>query len=114
MAGCGFAATRSAGCISAGAGQGSEDGCAANIRPASSGMTNVFSMGYIESGEFNLRRFTVILLVFTTLAVAAEETTDLSIVNRIKAEAFQNSQVMDHLFYLTDVYGPRLTNSPGY
>ncbi|HEY3457308.1 MAG TPA: M20/M25/M40 family metallo-hydrolase [Bryobacteraceae bacterium] len=77
-------------------------------------MTNVFSMGYIGSGEFNLRRFAVILLVFTTLAVAAEETTDLSIVNRIKAEAFQNSQVMDHLFYLSDVYGPRLTNSPGY
>jgi len=71
-------------------------------------------MGYIESGEFNLRQFAVILLVFTTLAAAAEETTDLSIVNRIKAEAFQNSQVMDHLFYLADVYGPRLTNSPGH
>lgn len=29
-------------------------------------------------------------------------------------EAFQNSKVMDHVFYMTDVYGPRLTNSPGY
>jgi carboxypeptidase Q len=35
-------------------------------------------------------------------------------VNQIKAEAFQNSQIMDTLFYLTDVYGPRLTNSPGF
>jgi hypothetical protein len=39
---------------------------------------------------------------------------DLSIVHRIRAEAFENSKVMEHLFYLTDVYGPRVTNSPGY
>jgi len=39
---------------------------------------------------------------------------DLSVVNRIRQEALQNSKVMDHLFYLTDVYGPRLTNSPGF
>ena len=26
----------------------------------------------------------------------------------------QNSKVMDHVFQLTDVYGPRLTNSPGF
>ncbi|MBV8808676.1 MAG: M28 family peptidase, partial [Acidobacteriaceae bacterium] len=57
-----------------------------------------------------------LLAVFVVCAVAldAQETIDLSAVNRIKAEAFQNSQVMDHLFYLTDVYGPRLTNSPGH
>jgi carboxypeptidase Q len=60
-----------------------------------------------------LRRLAIILLV-TSLAIAADETPDLTIVNRIKAEAFQNSQVMDHLFYLSDVYGPRLTNSPGH
>ena len=39
---------------------------------------------------------------------------DLNVVHRIKAEAFNNSQVMDHLFYLTDVNGPRLTGSPGF
>jgi carboxypeptidase Q len=60
-----------------------------------------------------LRRLAIILLV-STVAIAADETPDLTIVNRIKAEAFQNSQVMDHLFYLSDVYGPRLTNSPGH
>ena len=60
-----------------------------------------------------MRRFAVFLLVFS-LVSAAQETLDLTIVNRIKAEAFQNSQVMDHLFYLSDVYGPRLTNSPGH
>ncbi len=44
----------------------------------------------------------------------AEEHVDLSIIHRIRAEAFENSKVMDHEFYLTDVYGPRVTNSPGY
>ena len=37
---------------------------------------------------------------------------DLGLVGRIKTEAFDNSQVMDTLGYLTDVYGPRLTASP--
>ena len=32
---------------------------------------------------------------------------------RIKEEGLQRSQVMDTLWYLTDVHGPRLTNSPG-
>ena len=31
---------------------------------------------------------------------------------RIKDEGLQRSQVMDTLWYLTDVHGPRLTNSP--
>ncbi|MBS1877644.1 MAG: M20/M25/M40 family metallo-hydrolase [Acidobacteria bacterium] len=61
-------------------------------------------------------------LLFTLAAAAiaiplflfAQETVDLAIVNRIRAEAFDNSKVMDHMFYLTDVYGPRVANSPGY
>jgi hypothetical protein len=44
----------------------------------------------------------------------AQEKVDLSVVNRIKSEAFTNSKVMDTMFYLTDVHGPRLTNSPNY
>ncbi|HEV8699999.1 MAG TPA: M20/M25/M40 family metallo-hydrolase [Candidatus Polarisedimenticolia bacterium] len=47
-------------------------------------------------------------------ALGAEESVDLATLHRIKREAFQNSKVMDHLFYLTDVNGPRLTGSPGY
>ncbi|MGC4104482.1 M28 family metallopeptidase [Ferruginibacter sp.] len=34
--------------------------------------------------------------------------------NKIKNEGLNNSQVMDFAFHLTDVSGPRLTNSPGY
>ena len=48
------------------------------------------------------------------LHLYAEEKVDLSIIHQIKQEAFQNSKVMENLFYLTDVYGPRLAGSPGY
>jgi len=37
---------------------------------------------------------------------------DLDAIFRIKDEGFNRSQVMDIMSYLTDVYGPRLTNSP--
>lgn len=53
-------------------------------------------------------------VVSIPLFLIAQERVDLSIVHRIRAEAFENSKVMDHLFYLTDVYGPRVANSPGY
>ena len=48
------------------------------------------------------------------LVRAAEpEKVDLGVLHRIKSEAFAgNSKVMDTMFYLTDVYGPRLTGSP--
>jgi carboxypeptidase Q len=42
------------------------------------------------------------------------EKVDLDQIHRIKGEAFERSQVMDHLFSLTDVSGPRLTGSPGF
>ena len=42
----------------------------------------------------------------------AAEQVDLDAVTRIRAEAFHNSQVMDHLSWLCDVYGPRVTGSP--
>jgi carboxypeptidase Q len=44
---------------------------------------------------------------------AGTEKIDLGVLHRIKSEAFgANSRVMDTAFYLTDVYGPRLTFSP--
>ncbi len=48
------------------------------------------------------------------VAAIAEEQADLKVVHRVKEEAFRNSKVMDHLFYLADVSGPRLTGSPGW
>jgi len=47
------------------------------------------------------------------LFAADNEKVDLGVLHRIKSEAFGgNSRVMDTLFFLTDVYGPRLTGSP--
>ncbi|HTA41910.1 MAG TPA: M20/M25/M40 family metallo-hydrolase [Bryobacteraceae bacterium] len=57
------------------------------------------------------------LLVFGVLLAAplcAQDRGDLGVISRIKTEAFDNSQVMDTLGYLTDVYGPRLTASPEF
>jgi len=56
----------------------------------------------------------LITFVLLTFALRAEEKVDLAVVQRIKTEAFRNSKVMDHLFWLSDVYGPRLTGSPGF
>ena len=42
---------------------------------------------------------------------ASGEQVDESVVAAIKLEGFQNSQVMDTLSWLSDVYGPRLTGS---
>ncbi len=53
-------------------------------------------------------------LLFADIYVTSSDEPDLKVIHQIKAEAFQNSKVMDHEFYLTDVYGPRLAGSPGY
>jgi len=42
------------------------------------------------------------------------EKPDLEVINSIRAIGLERSKVMNHAFYLTDVAGPRLTNSPGY
>lgn len=57
---------------------------------------------------------TVLVLGSSCGVLIAEERVDLQVVHRIKAEAFNDSKVMDHLFYLTDANGPRLTGSPGW
>jgi carboxypeptidase Q len=54
------------------------------------------------------------LVALTLMPIQAEERVDLNAIHKIREEALQNSKVMDHVFQLTDVYGPRLTNSPGF
>jgi hypothetical protein len=44
----------------------------------------------------------------------AQEPVDQNVVARIKQEGFQHSQVMETMFYLSDVHGPRLRGSPNY
>lgn len=59
-----------------------------------------------------MQRFLAICLCAGVLS--AQEHVDLEVIQRIKQEAFEHSKVMDHLFWLSDVYGPRLTGSPGF
>jgi carboxypeptidase Q len=59
----------------------------------------------------------VVALALTFVPLSAQqapEKVDLDAIYKIKEEGFQRSQVMDVLSWLTDVYGPRLTNAPGY
>lgn len=53
------------------------------------------------------------VLMTGALALAqSTEPVDLDAITRIKAEGFERSQVMDVAWWLTEVHGPRLTNSP--
>ncbi len=53
-------------------------------------------------------------ILLYALPAFAQGDTYLGVIDRIKTEAFDHSKVMDHLYYLTDVHGPRLTGSPGF
>ena len=44
----------------------------------------------------------------------AQEPVDLQVIERIKAEGLQRSQVLEIFGTLTDVFGPRLTATPAY
>jgi carboxypeptidase Q len=56
----------------------------------------------------------VLLTISVVLPAAAQapSVSDLDAIYKIKDEGFNHSQVMDTMSYLSDVYGPRLTNSP--
>jgi carboxypeptidase Q len=51
--------------------------------------------------------------VVPSLAGQSQEPVDLQAIYKIKEEGLQRSKVMEITSYLTDVYGPRLTGSPG-
>ena len=53
-------------------------------------------------------------LVPVSAQQAPAERVDYDAIYKIKDEGFQRSKVMEILSWLTDVYGPRLTNSPGF
>jgi carboxypeptidase Q len=56
----------------------------------------------------------VVSLLFPPFAPAQDQggdKVDLGALTEIKNEAFQHSQVMENLFYISEVYGPRVNNS---
>ena len=56
----------------------------------------------------------MVLAVMSGILVRAQETIHWDVVQKIKAEGIGNSKVMEIASYMTDVYGPRLANSPSY
>ena len=63
-----------------------------------------------------LRIVPALVLVFTIAVVPtaqSPERVDLAAVAKIRDEGVNRSQVMDHISWLSDVYGPRLTGGPG-
>ena len=46
--------------------------------------------------------------------VAQHDEPNLNTIQKIRQEGFNHSQVMDLAFFLTEVSGPRLNNSPGF
>jgi carboxypeptidase Q len=57
---------------------------------------------------------TACLLIFAGQFIPAQDTINLQVMQQIKDEEKTNSQVEMLAHYITDVCGPRLTNSPGY
>src|SRR5512140_1251736 len=53
-------------------------------------------------------------LVLTAIPFSAQGALDPSINDKIRQEETAHSQVMRTMHFLTDVYGPRLTGSPGH
>lgn len=56
--------------------------------------------------------FTGLLMAGISCSALAQEVVDQAMVQKIRQEGLNNSKVMQTAFYLTDVSGPRLSNSP--
>jgi carboxypeptidase Q len=61
-----------------------------------------------------MRKQPILFAVLCMACSAVFAQTDDAVISKIKNEGLSNSKVMDIAFHLTDVSGPRLTNSPGY
>jgi carboxypeptidase Q len=55
----------------------------------------------------------MLAIVALPAAQAPAEKIDLGMIAKIRDEGMTRSQVMDHIGWLSDVYGPRLTGGPG-
>jgi len=57
-------------------------------------------------------RFWCFAFLLSSTLATAQEKIDMDVTSRIRDAAFNHSQIMDVVGYLTDVTGPRLTGSP--
>ena len=56
----------------------------------------------------------MVITVLLASSVSAEEKVHWDVVQQIMEEAFENSQVMENVSWMTDVFGPRNSKSSGY
>ena len=61
---------------------------------------------------FTRHTLSLLLIAALVLPTAAQNQIDLAVIGKIREEGLQRSQVMEHISWLCDVYGPRLTGSP--
>ena len=61
-----------------------------------------------------MKRTLILLLLSLAPATWAQQEVDREVIHRIKQEVFDHTEVMDHLFQLVEVHGPRITGSPGF
>jgi carboxypeptidase Q len=99
-------------------GQGRPTGCC-GVGPSGSPDPSRLAIQILGATVKRLRFALAVCVMMCTAAAAAvpaiaQELTqqDLDAIYKIKDQGFNHSQVMDIMSYLTDVYGPRLTNSP--
>jgi carboxypeptidase Q len=80
------------------------------------GASNSASASISDEGIVTkVQRFTAITAIALAGAgLAAQGTLDYAVLARIQDEGLNRSQVMDHVGWLSDVAGPRLTGSPGF
>ncbi len=62
-----------------------------------------------------MRKLFLLPLLFIAIGTfAQDEKLDMDMIQKIRHEGLNNSQVMEIVFYLTDASGPRLEGSPGF
>ena len=61
-----------------------------------------------------MKKFTTTMFALSIcLYAGAQESVDMAAVQKIRKEGLENSKVMNLAYHITDVSGPRLSNSPG-
>jgi len=73
---------------------------------------NYIQISKITNKNEQMKKYYLFLSGFALIALFATAQTDAT--SQIRKAGLEQSKVMDIAFHLTDISGPRLTNSPGY
>ncbi len=61
-----------------------------------------------------IAKITIVFLMISTAFAIGQEKLHHDVISRIKEVGFQQSQILETLSYIADVYGPRLSGTPAY